>query len=175
MIRVSKLISRPEGGGGLRLAVSGISGVTIPARDLDRSIAFYNRVFGFRIARAGRTEPRRSATLAAPGDALIAIHEHGEGGARPLPIHRRWGFVVEDLDRVREAIWDLGVKVADDNGEPDHIRRWANGRSLRVRDPDGNEIELVEELSERAAEFLRRHCPARAAWRRWVRTDCTAL
>jgi hypothetical protein len=76
---------------------------------------------------------------------------------------------VDDLDRVRAAIWDLGVKVAGDNGEPDHIRRWVNGRSLVVRDPDGNTIELVEEVRERPAALRRRSCPARSAWRRWVR------
>lgn len=75
MVRVNKLISRPESGENLRLAVCGISGVTLPVRDLERSIAFYSKVFGFRVAKAGRPEPRRSATLSAPGDSLIAIHE----------------------------------------------------------------------------------------------------
>lgn len=168
MIRVSKLISRPEAGANLRLAVSGISGVTIPVRDLGRSIRFYSRVFGFRASAEAKPAPRRTAKLAAPGDARIALHECAEASSRPVPIHRRWGFLVDDLDRAREALWDLGVKVADDGGSPDQIRRWPNGRSLRVRDPDGNEIELIEECRDRAGE-LRERCPGRAAWRRWVR------
>jgi lactoylglutathione lyase len=168
MIRVRKLISRLASGENLQLSVSGISGVTIAARDLERSIDFYSRVFGFRVAGRKRSLPRRSVMLAAPGEALIAIQELGDGPDRPVPLHGRWGFVVDDLDRAREAIWDLGVKVADDNGAPDHIRRWSNGRSLRVRDPDGNEIELVEECRDRAPATLRARCPARRAWRRWV-------
>lgn len=175
MIRVRKLVSRLAGGENLQLSISGISGVTIAARNLERSIDFYSTVFGFRVVGQRRSVPRRSATLAAPGEALIAIQELGDGPNRPVPLHRRWGFLVNDLDGVREAIWDLGVKVADDNGAPDHIRRWPNGRSLRVRDPDGNEIELVEECSERAAGTLRARCPARRAWRRWVQpTSCHA-
>jgi catechol 2,3-dioxygenase-like lactoylglutathione lyase family enzyme len=173
MIRVSKLISRPDRGETLRLSVSGICGVTIPVRDLDRSVAFYSRVFGFRVVRWGRTEPRRSATLTGPGDALLAIHESDDSAVRPAPVNGGWGFLVDELDRVREAVWDLGVKVADDNGEPDHIHRWSNGRSLRVRDPDGNEIELIEAANDHAAEMLRR-CPGRAVWRRWVRQECGA-
>lgn len=175
MIRVRKLISRPAGGASLQLSVSGISGVTIATRDLERSIDFYARVFGFRVAREGGQGLRRSATLAAPGEALLAIHEQGDDRNGPVPLHRRWGFLVDDLDSVREAIWDLGVKVADDNGAPDHIRRWPNGRSLCVRDPDGNEIQLIEECREHPRESLRARCPARRAWRRWRQpTSCQA-
>jgi lactoylglutathione lyase len=173
MIRVSQLISRPAAGEGLRLSVSGIAGVTVPVRDLGRAVAFYSRVFGFRIVREGQAEPRRSATLAGPGDALLALHEQGPAH-RPVPMHRHWGFVVDNLDRVREAVWDLGVNVAHDNGEPDHIFRWLNGRSLCVSDPDGNEIHLIEECRDSARTDLLRRCPARAAWRRWVKPDCSA-
>lgn len=168
MIRVSKLISRPETGAKLRLAVREIAGVTIPVRDLDRSLQFYSRVFGLAAVKSG---PRRSAVLAGPGDAVIAVHEQHNGANGSLPLRQRWGFLVDDLDRVREAAWDLGVKVADDNGEPDHIRRWSNGRTLSVHDPDGNAIDLVEECREHTLEALRRNCPARSAWRRWVRAD----
>lgn len=145
MIRVRKLVSRPRRGGNLQLVVSGISGVTIPTRNLERSIEFYSRVFGLRIAKQGNTAPRRTATLAAPGEAVVAIHEYSVTSGSPAPLHGRWGFLVYDLDRVRETIWDSGVRVADDNGAPDHIHRWSNGRSLRVLDPDGNGIELIEE------------------------------
>lgn len=172
MIRVRKLISRVQSGKNLHLAISGITGVTIAARDLERSIDFYSRVFGFRVAGQRRSVPRCSATLAAPGEALIAIQELGDSPGSPVPLHRRWGFLVDDLDGAREAIWDLGVKVADDNGAPDHIHRWPNGRSLRVRDPDGNVIELVEECRDRAPAMLRARCPARRAWRRWVQPTC---
>lgn len=174
MIRVRKLVSRLHGSENLQLSVNGISGVTIAARDLERSIDFYSTVFGFRVAGEGRSVPRRSATLAAPGEALLAIHEQGSG-PRTVPLHSRWGFLVDDLDGARAAIWDLGVKVADDNGAPDHIHRWSNGRSLSIRDPDGNEIELVEECREHAAGPRHRRCAAGRAWHRWVsQASCPA-
>ena len=143
MIRVRKLVSRPRCGGNLQLAVSGISGVTIATHNLERSVHFYARVFGLRIAKRGRIPG--TATLAAPDEAVVAIREYSVASSSPVPLHGRWGFLVDDLDRVRESVWDLGVRVADDNGAPDHIHRWANGRVLRVLDPDGNGIELIEE------------------------------
>ena len=174
MIRVNQLINRSTAEGSLRLRISEIAGVTIPVRDLERAVAFYGRVFGFRLAREGRADLRRSATMAGPGGALLAIHEHGAAAPRPAPMNGDWGFLVDGLDRAREAAWDLGVSVAHDNGEPDHIDRWTNGRSLCVQDQDGNEIHLIEECRDSAHTDWPRRCPARAAWRRWTRPDCTA-
>ena len=175
MIRVRKLISRLREDGNPQLSISGISGVTIAARDLERSREFYATVFGFRVVKEGGPEPRRSLMLAAPGEALLAIHESGDSPARPVSLHRRWGFLVEDLDSVREAIWDLGVKVADDNGAPDHIHNWPNGRLLQIRDPDGNVIELVEQGRARPPAARHARCPARRAWRRWVQPASCAM
>jgi catechol 2,3-dioxygenase-like lactoylglutathione lyase family enzyme len=175
MIRVRKLINRLREDGNPQLSISGLSGVTIAARNLERSREFYTTVFGFRIVKESGPEPRRSVMLAAPCEALLAIHESGDGSTRPVPLHRRWGFLVEDLDSVREAIWDLGVKVADDNGAPDHIHNRSNGRFLQVRDPDGNVIELVEQGRDRQPATRRARCPARRAWRRWVQpASCAA-
>jgi hypothetical protein len=43
-----------------------------------------------------------------------------------------------------------------------------------VHDADGNEIELVEECRKASRAEASVRCPARAAWRRWVRPDCAA-
>ena len=175
MIRVRKLISRLRADGSPQLSISGISGVTIAVRDLERSRDFYARVFGFRTVKEYGPGPRRSVMLAAPCEALLAMHENGDDPTRPVPVHRHWGFLVEDLDGVREAIWDLGVKVANDNGAPDHIHNWPNGRLLQVRDPDGNVIELVEQGRDRQSAARYARCPARRAWRRWMQpASCAA-
>jgi catechol-2,3-dioxygenase len=73
---------------------------------------------------------------------------------------------LSDLDAVRAQVWTLGVKVAHDSGEPDHIFRRRGGASLYVHDPDGNEIELVE---HRHAE----RAPLRLEARRRARPACT--
>jgi hypothetical protein len=52
--------------------------------------------------------------------------------------------VVVDIDWVRRAVWDLGIGIAKDSGEPDQIYRWENGRTLYILDPDANVIELVD-------------------------------
>lgn len=131
--------------GSSSVGVTGIDHIGISATDLCRSIGFYMRVFGFRIIEDGRNEPHPFVIMTASGRAYLAIHEAptAEPGG-PSPAGGHWGFVVGDLDRVRQAIWDLGVPVSGDSGTPDQIHEWSNSRSLYVNDPDGNIIELVE-------------------------------
>jgi catechol 2,3-dioxygenase-like lactoylglutathione lyase family enzyme len=118
-----------------------ITHATLVVDDLARSIDFYTQVFGFRLAERAAS-PCASALLTGSGNARLTLHEHCD---KMVPLtHRHWGFVVRDLEDVREAVWDLGVKVARESGEPDQIHRRPGGHSLYIQDPDGNEIELIE-------------------------------
>lgn len=105
---------------------------------------FYARVFGLYAAGGygGRGEDA-PVVLPATDRSDLIVHELSGGRAGPK-LMDRWAFVVADLDRVREAVWDFGISAARDSGDPDHIYRRSDGRSLYVRDPDGHEIELVE-------------------------------
>jgi catechol 2,3-dioxygenase-like lactoylglutathione lyase family enzyme len=120
----------------------GAGQINASVRNLRRSIEFYGRVFGF--STAAIHGARGVAVMKATARAELVLRERRDGLPGPVRSLRRWGFVVTNLDRVRQAVWEFGVHVARDSGEPDHIFRWSNRRSLYVHDPDGNEIELVE-------------------------------
>jgi catechol 2,3-dioxygenase-like lactoylglutathione lyase family enzyme len=97
---------------------------------LERTIAFYRRVFGFRVAEDARHEPIPRVVMHAGEGLRLAIRrENGTQGPR-ADGERRSTFTVVDLDRVREILWNGGVRV--------------QRRSLTIVDPDGHEIELVE-------------------------------
>jgi len=122
--------------------------LVVPVGDLGKSVEFYRRVFGFRPRSTWRGPSFGPLT---PGSLRLAARGRAELWLRPrctapdeAAQNRRWAFVVTNLEEVREKVWDLGVKVARDSGEPDHIFRRGGRASLYVRDPDGNEIELVE-------------------------------
>lgn len=126
--------------------------LVVPVGDLGKSVEFYRRVFGFRPRSTwhgpsfGPLTPG-SLRLAAPGRAELWLRPRCTAPDEAAQ-NRRWAFVVTNLEEVREKVWDLGVKVARDSGEPDHVFRRRGGASLYVRDPDGNEIELVERNSD---------------------------
>jgi catechol 2,3-dioxygenase-like lactoylglutathione lyase family enzyme len=138
-----------------RIEIESIDRVRMIAHDLRRSVDFYTRAFGFRSVSTPGKKPQRSAVLAsAASSAELVIHEN-ESGAPLRNTLRRWGFVVVDLDWVRRAVWDLGIGIAEDSGEPDQIYRWENGRTLYIRDPDANVIELVDLDGEHATTRAR--------------------
>lgn len=130
------------GSGSGRVDVGGY--VSLPAASIQRSIKFYRRVFAFRIQEDVHNGPYPYVVMHAAGKVHLAIHAHSDATAPPV---QRFSLVVGDLDRVRADLWDLGVPVAEDNGEPDHRYPWRPSRSLLLHDPDGHEIELVETRS----------------------------
>lgn len=172
MVRVNLVIDRcaaAESGG--QTPMGGAGTATVAAGDLQRSIEFYKRVFGFRVERDTRRNSRVSARLAGPNDVRLVVR--AIDAVRPPAALPRLQFVVGDLDAAREVLWDAGVSVSRDSGQPDQIFRGPNGRSLYIRDPAGNEIELVESCSGHARAAVERNCRV-ARWRRAMRRRCTA-
>lgn len=126
-----------------RVAVSGVDYLSIFTPELRRSVAFYVRVFGFRVVKPSRDRAGRSVLMAA-GRTYLAIHERQPSESAPAPA-LCWSFVVNDLDRARASVWNLGVvPTYDGTYEPEPQRPWHGGRSFVIRDPGGNEIEIVE-------------------------------
>lgn len=116
--------------------------IGIVTSDLARALRFYWRVFGLRPARGRSSE--KHAIMPVTAHSKLMIHEVKAPMRGMARCTWRWGFVVTDLDRVRQQVWELGVRVSRDSGAPDHIYHWSNGRSLYVYAADGHEIELVE-------------------------------
>jgi lactoylglutathione lyase len=101
----------------------GINHVALEVEDIDRSLAFYGRIFDLRLRSRSA-----GAAFVDIGDQFLALMEgrsQGHDGARHV------GLVVEDKDAVRRALEEAGVEVVP-------------GRRLDFYDPDGNRIEIVQ-------------------------------
>ncbi len=134
------------------------SEIDVLSTDLGRTTRFYARVFGLVPARSA---PDESVVIVPLMDGTnLVIHDAQAAVRRRARCVRRWAFLVTDLERVRAQAWELGVTIARDSGAPDQIYRWPNGRSLYIQTPDGQEIELVEILSDEVAQTA---APAAAA------------
>ena len=117
--------------------------VNLTVSDLDRSIAFYARLFG------GHVRWRRDATDDVPAAAhvgsdrqYVALFQARAGSPRPTVDYaavglNHFGVVVDDLDAARARLESLGVSA---HSEADYDP----GRRLYFYDPDGIEVELVE-------------------------------
>jgi len=133
----------PELTGPDRVEVAGVDYLSIFTPELRRSVTFYARVFGFRVIEASQSGAGRSVLMAV-GRFHLAIRERQASGVEQTPA-LCCSFVVDDLDRARASVWNLGVvPIREGAQEPRHIRSWRRSRSFVIRDPGGNEIEVVE-------------------------------
>lgn len=118
--------------------------IELPSRELERAVHFYALAFGLGPVDGALPGAGGCIVLKTTLDAdlvLRPVDDRPRGAPRTAG---RWCFLVGDLDAARQKVWDLGIRVAHDDGAPDQIYRRANGRSLFVCDPDGNELELRE-------------------------------
>jgi lactoylglutathione lyase len=103
----------------------GINHVAFEVRDLDEALDWWARWFSFEL----RGRRRRMAWIDL-GDQFVALSEVA-GGPEAGDAARHVGLVVEDKEALRAALREAGEEVS------------ASG-SLRVRDPSGNLLEIVD-------------------------------
>ena len=115
--------------------------VNFTVSDLDRSVDFYTRLFGFKVRWKGTVEDGRLA--AHVGDELqyLALFEAASPGQVEDKMTEvglnHFGCVVDNLDEMKSRLAALGVSPhAEHDYEP--------SRRLYFFDADGIEVELVE-------------------------------
>jgi extradiol dioxygenase family protein len=101
----------------------GVNHIAFEVHDLDQALAWYERYF--ELTMRGRRARMAWIDL---GDQFIAL---SEGGPEVPDRDRHVGLVVDDKEALRAALLKGGEEVS---------RRG----SLRVRDPSGNQLEIVD-------------------------------
>ena len=100
----------------------GFNHVALEVGDIEEALAFYGRLFDFRLR--GKSETSAFIDL---GDQFLALQK---GRRQPADDGRHLGLVVDDKDAVREALADAGIEPLP-------------GPFLDFLDPWGNRIEIV--------------------------------
>ncbi|MBD0291524.1 MAG: VOC family protein, partial [Thermoleophilia bacterium] len=101
----------------------GLNHVALEVGDVEEALAWYGRVFAFRLR--GRT---RGMAFLELGDQFVAL---SEGRTQPRDEHRHVGLVVDDAETARRALEDTGAEILP-------------GRGLDFRDPWGNRWQVVQ-------------------------------
>ncbi|HVZ72751.1 MAG TPA: VOC family protein [Polyangia bacterium] len=146
-------------------SVSAVGAVGVTVGDLERSIAFYRDVLGFRVASreelAGPAVERlegvfgarvRSARLELGGEALV-LSQYVAPRGRPIPTDTRSNdrafqhvaIVVSDMERAYARLHAHGVAYV--SSEPQTLPAWnpnAGGiKAFYFSDPDGHTLEII--------------------------------
>jgi lactoylglutathione lyase len=103
----------------------GINHVAFEVTDLDETLAWYERWFQLTLRGRGR-----QMAFIDLGDQFIALMQSGADGPH-VDRTRHHGIVVDDKEALRAELVDAGVEVAPSG-------------SLRIHDPSGNQLEIVD-------------------------------
>jgi catechol-2,3-dioxygenase len=141
------------------IKVKGLNHAVLTVSDLERSLRFYQSVFGFKeIARTGPM-----AFMRAPGSTNhhdLGFLALGERAVRPPRnavglFHLAWEVpAIEDLATAKRALVDAGAL----SGESDH----GATKSLYGVDPDGHEFEIMWQVPREQWGDLESQAPTKA-------------
>ncbi|MGI5170024.1 VOC family protein [Spirillospora sp. CA-253888] len=118
--------------------------VGLNVTDLVRSLAFYQRVFGFDVQAEGTEADRRWAFLGRDGRMLVALWQQSDSAfpTRSAGLHHL-SFQVESIDEVKAAeqvLRELGATFSYDGVVP-HGEGAPSG-GIFFTDPDGIRLEI---------------------------------
>lgn len=126
--------------------LSGLNHLTLAVRDVDRSIAFYRSLLGFRLHATWRAGAYLSL-----GDLWLCLSLDAKRNAMPAPDYTHYAFSIaqEQFNNFRERLREHQVVEWRKNS--------SEGDSLYFLDPDGHQLEVhVGDLESRLAQ-CRRH------------------
>lgn len=116
--------------------------INLTVSDLNRSIDFYSRVFGFTVRWQGQSNNGKPAAHVGDDRCYLALFL-----ARDTTPHQRksydsiglnhFGFVVEDIDAIKRRLSEAGITHHSE-------QTYDPGRHVYFLDPDGIEVELVQ-------------------------------
>ena len=113
---------------------------TIHVKELEESIRFYEDILGMKTARRFPAGPNMEIAFMADGPAEIELI--CDKGAEP-PAYGEWpslGIATEDLDRAMVDMKAKGVNIVSGIIQPN-----PNTRFFFIHDPDGVNLEIIEE------------------------------
>lgn len=125
--------------------VASLDHLVLTVADIEATIAFYSDVLGMRRETFG---PQNRTALVFGQQKInlhLAGHEFEPKSERPTPGSADLCFLVDDVDAMQRALGDTGINVFEGPVQ----RTGATGpiRSIYVRDPDRNLIELSERVT----------------------------
>ncbi len=122
--------------------ILGLWGVRYQVKNVERSIAFYTQMLGFRLDH----QAVPAFGQVSIGNLKLILSGPGASGSRQMPDGRQQEPV--GWNRIVLQVEDLPARIADLKKKDVHFRNemevGPGGKQIQVEDPDGNPIELFQ-------------------------------
>lgn len=124
-----------------RAVVDRIEHVHIAVGDLERSINFYHRIFGFKVRYDDIGPYGRCVHIGTDRFYIAMTEKPGLGKSlsnskSTTAVIYHFGFTTDDINNFKARLRDANVKIIEDS-----LRK--EGGAVYILDPDGHEIEVV--------------------------------
>lgn len=124
------------------IGIKGIDHINMRVKNLNASIEFYTKLFGFEMKEDQRKAHEPWAIVGLANIAYLCLYEHP---GKEVPFEgltiNHFGLVLSDFDDAIKKLNDNGVQILY-GGPVD----WPKSRSIYIKDPSGHEIELAEKV-----------------------------
>lgn len=123
------------------ISIVGVDHIQLDVADLEESLEFYGRVFGFQVKEVGLRAFTRWMVIGTNQALYLCMHEYAEGRNVKndgLEI-THFGILVKDFDKVLSQLRDHHVKLL-----PDYEVQYHSSRSVYFIDPNGYKVEISE-------------------------------
>jgi catechol-2,3-dioxygenase len=126
----------------LKEGINSVKEIGLHVSDLDVSEAFYQEVFGLRVAHESLEQPFKHASMARDGKTVLTLCEESSGEPRSA-LRDSFHLVfetesAEELNRIAAILDNLGAPWS----EGASFAKQASPASIRFEDPDGLAIEV---------------------------------
>jgi lactoylglutathione lyase len=120
----------------MNLIVNGIDHLNMEVINLNETVEFYSRLFGFTVK---MEQPEENSKIIGNEKVKLCLYETGGFQGYTKKGFHHFGLHIENFDDVMQKCTDMGLEIF--YGGP---LQWEKSTSIYIKDPNGYEIELTE-------------------------------
>ncbi len=120
----------------MSLITAGIDHLNLDVKNLDQSVEFYNKLFGFTVF---KEQPEENSKIIGNDHVKLCLYQRDEFDHFEKNGFNHFGLHIKNFEDVMQKCTELGIEVYY-GGQ----LNWERSSSIYIKDPNGYEIELAK-------------------------------
>ena len=120
----------------MNLKVNGIDHLNMEVVNLNETVEFYNKLFGFKVI---KEQPEENSKIIGNEKVKLCLYERGDFHGYTKKGFHHFGLHIENFEDVMQKCREMEIEIY--YGGP---LKWEKSSSIYIKDLNGYEIELAE-------------------------------